>query len=125
VRADSIPRLGRPAAAPGPPSKPPEAWGPEREQGPDRAGLGLGRPARARLATGAPTEKEGPAHPQQDRNPGQRTGQESQGWGVQGFRCRGCRGRAEERRPRTACALREEVSSMVKSNSYRCTTEEQ
>jgi hypothetical protein len=76
----------------------------------DRAGPARG-PARARPATGAPTEKAGPARSQrQDRNPGRRAGPESQG-GVQGFRGRGGRGRAEERRPRTACAPRAKRSA--------------
>jgi hypothetical protein len=110
LRAEpSIPSLtknpwsGRPAAARVHRRTPQMPRAPELQPGPGRAGPG---PARARPATGAPTERKQARHvPSKTGTLAGGPARKAKG-GVQGFCGRGGRGRAEERRPRIACASR-------------------
>lgn len=115
------PVVGTPRSCPGPPAKPQEAPGPERE--PDRAG-----PVPARAGSGPGPLPERPQR-KQARHVPSKTGTRAGGRPGKprvGFRgsAAGRRGRAEERRPRIACASRATSAALLNSNSYKCTTEE-
>ena len=113
------PVVGTPRSRPGPPAKPQEAPGPERE--PDRAG-----PVPAGSGPGPLPER---PQRKQARHVPSKTGTRAGGRPGKprvGFRgsAAGRRGRAEERRPRIACASRATSAALLNSNSYKCTTEE-